>query len=261
MNAVSYARPRLTTVEDKHYRAYVQQFILQRKNQRAIRPPRQRDIFGNQAEQALREWLAEHLTLSNRRILEYEERRGKRASIKYRELDALVLEDKRTIWVFEIKASRTARSLRKAVAQLQETRAILRLIYPNISTTVLLVDTGIPTEEEIAALMAEPDAPQEPPQTFEQVLESLEQVQLGNTLDTCNRANTGTDVLRFRVDDIIAIAGEEHLALDWSDDEIDMESGDHSQTTSVYSTADEDEVESNDGGALAEALRKAGLTG
>ena len=39
-------RPRLLTEDDKHYRAYVAGFALQRKNQKAIRPPRQRDLFG-----------------------------------------------------------------------------------------------------------------------------------------------------------------------------------------------------------------------
>lgn len=67
--AVSYARARLTTEDDRRYRAYVETFKLQRKNQKAIRPPRQRDIFGGQAEAALRDWLAARLPLDERRIL------------------------------------------------------------------------------------------------------------------------------------------------------------------------------------------------
>lgn len=47
---ITYSRPRLITEDDKYYRAYVESFKLQRKNQKAMRPPRQRDLFGAEAE-------------------------------------------------------------------------------------------------------------------------------------------------------------------------------------------------------------------
>jgi len=150
----TYGRPRLITAADKRYRAYIEQFTIARKNQKAMRPPRQRDLFGGQAEVALRQWLGERIELDERRILEYEERRNRRGFIKYRELDALTIVG-RHAHVFEIKASRTANALRRAVGQLQETRAILRLLYPTVAVTILLVDTGIPASvEAVAALMA-----------------------------------------------------------------------------------------------------------
>ncbi len=260
MGTVTYARPRLTTANDKRYRAYVQQFLLQRKNQRAMRPPLQREIFGGQAEDALREWLGQqqNLTLSEQRILEYEERKGKRAVIKYRELDAVVMEDKRTIWVFEAKASRSANSLRRAVAQLQETRSILRLIYSNVHATILLVNTGIPTAEEVSELMAGPEPPSEPPETLKEVLESHEQVHVMTNFAERSTDGLTLDLLLFDIDDIIAIAGAENLALNWSaDDEQESPPPTQPSHDPVYSTSDDDADQS--GGALAEALRRAGL--
>lgn len=254
---ISYGRPRLITADDKRYRAFVAQFLLQRQNQRAIRPPRQRDIFGGQAEEALRNWLAGQFTLSERRILEYEERRGKRASIKYRELDALVLED-RSAWVFEIKASRSAGSLRRAVAQLQETRAILRLLYQPVHLTVLLVDTGIPTADERAALMAGPEPPPTLPETLAEVLEQLPELHQIPNLEARHRDGVGCDLLIFGVDDIIALAGAENLALDWEADDEITDIVPPLDTGPVYSTAD-DATNDDDENPMAAALRRAGL--
>jgi hypothetical protein len=267
MAAVSYGRPRLTTAEDKYYRAHVQQFVLQRKNQRAIRPPRQRDIFGSQAEQALRDWLTGQCTLSERRILEYEERRGKRAIMKYRELDAVVLEGKRDVWIFEVKASRSAGSLHRAVSQLQETRAIIRLLYPNVHATILLVDTGIPTAEDVAALMEESDHPETPPETLADAIAAEETLCRIDSLGERSTDGARIDLLVFGVDDIIAIAGAENLALDWSDEDAEehepLPSPSPDDDKPFYSTSEDDKDEHDDdaggGGALAEALRRAGL--
>ncbi len=257
MTQMRYARPRLITADDQHYRAFVAQFILQRQNQRAMRPPRQRDIFGGQAEAALRHWLADQLPLAERRILEYEERRGKRASTKYRELDALVIDD-RSAWVFEIKASRTAGSLRRAAGQLQETRAILRLLYPRVYTTILLVDTGMPTADEIAALMAGPEAPRTPPPTLDEVLATQPEIQPVSSIAECQQNDQRVDLLRFSVDDIIALAGAENLALDWTADAALADTPPPPPDSEpVYST---EETDSDvDESPLAAALRRAGL--
>lgn len=261
MANIRYARPRLITAQDKRYRAHVEHFVLQRQNQRAMRPPRQRDIFGGQAENALRDWLSGQLTLAETRILEYEEQRGRRANTKYRELDALVLE-RRSAWVFEIKASRTAHSLRRAVLQLRETRAILRLLYPQVAATVLLVDTGIPTAEDVAALMAEPEAPEKPPETLDETLAQLPQVSLIRRLDEHSSDNETVDLMRFSVDDIIALAGAENLALDWeADDEAEPPPPPPTESPPAYSTASSgEEAEEDADNPFAAAFRRAGLT-
>ncbi len=265
MAAVSYGRVRLTTSNDKYYRAHVEQFLLQRKNQRAMRPPRQRDIFGGQAEEALRNWLASTQTLDERRILEYEERRGKRGTMKYRELDAVIIKDsypKQRVDVFEAKASRTARSLHRAIAQLQETRSILHKLYPTVSTTILLVNTGIPTAEEVAELMASDDPPKKQPQTLQEALDSVEDtLSVITTLDEANRDADRMGVMLFSVEDIIAMVGEENLALDWSDDDEPFDPADSPAPASstFASSSSNDDNDDDDGGALAAALRQAGL--
>ncbi|MGQ9928108.1 MAG: hypothetical protein ACUVS4_14700 [Chloroflexaceae bacterium] len=257
---ITYGRPRLITEDDKYYRAYVESFKLQRKNQKAMRPPRQRDLFGAEAEVALRTWLGERLELDPRRILAYEERRNKRGVIKYRELDALHLAD-RSAWVFEIKASRTAGALRRAVGQLQETRAILKLLYPTVRVTILLVDTGIPASvEEIEALMASDRPPPRRPELLSEVASAVPELRLVESLEVKPEAER-IDVLRFGVEDIIAIAGVENLSLDWeADDEEHEEPAEPQPASSLYATSAEDaDDQDDDDNPLAAALRKAGL--
>jgi hypothetical protein len=257
---ITYGRPRLITEDDKYYRAYVESFKLQRKNQKAMRPPRQRDLFGAEAETALRAWLGERLELDQRRILAYEERRNKRGVIKYRELDALHLAD-RSAWVFEIKASRTASALRRAVGQLQETRAILKLLYPTVRVTILLVDTGIPTSvEEIEALMASDRPPPRRPELLSEVTTAVPELRLIESLEVEPDAER-IDVLRFGVEDIIAIAGAENLSLDWeADDEEPEEPAEAQPASSLYATSAEEAADQDDDdNPLAAALRKAGL--
>lgn len=255
----TYGRPRLLTEDDKRYRAYVAGFTLQRKNQKAIRPPRQRDLFGGEAEAALRTWLAERVALDERRILEYEERRNRRATVKYRELDALSLAE-RSAWVGEIKASRTASALRRAVGQLQETRQILRLLYHTVNVTILLVDTGIPaTAAEVDALMAGERPPARRPELLSEVLEAVPVLRLISGLDERSTDGETIDVLRFSVADIIAIAGAEHLSLDWAaDDEEPDEEPEPKPASSLYTSSGDDDA-GDDDNPLAAALKKAGL--
>ncbi|NTV61939.1 MAG: hypothetical protein HGA65_00165 [Oscillochloris sp.] len=256
---ITYARPRLITEDDKRYRAYVDGFKLQRKNNKAIRPPRQRDLFGGEAEAALRGWLAPQVALDERRIIEYEERRNKRASVKYREVDALSV-DEREIWAFEFKASRTASALRRAVGQLQETRQILKLLRHSVRVTIMLVDTGIPASAAaIDALMAADRPPPRRPELLSEVLEALPILRLVDSLDVPGDSET-IDVLRFSVDDIIALAGAENLHLDWADDDEEPEEEAAPRpASSLYASSGGDEPSDDDDNPLAAALRKAGL--
>ncbi|MEI8167131.1 MAG: hypothetical protein WCG26_12165 [Chloroflexales bacterium] len=262
----TYGRPRLITEEDKRYRSYTEQFTLARKNQKAIRPPRQRDLFGGQAEAALRQWLGERIELDERRILEYEERRNRRGFIKYRELDALTVE-RRHVHVFEIKTSRTASALRRAVGQLQETRAILRLLYPSVTITILLVDTGIPASVEvIEAMMSSDRPPPRRPELLSEVLAAVPTLRLVESLEEARADDETIAVLRFSVETIIAIAGAENLALAWdADDEEPEEPEEPRPTSSLYATSGDDDAQGaadgddDDDNPLAAALRKAGL--
>lgn len=262
MAAGRYGRPRLTTEDDKRYREHVERFKLQRGNNKAMRPPRQRDLFGGEAEAALRDWLGAQFSLSERRILEYEERRNNRGTLKYREIDALVLNDAdRSVWAFEIKASRTGASLRKAIGQLRETREILLLLYRRVFTTVLLVDTGIPADDAaVAEIMAGPNPPHRPPMTLQAALETLPEVRVIGGLDERSSDPQHTDLLRFSVDDIIALAGRENLSLDWeADDLADDEEPEPAPAAEAFYTSPDDPDGGDDDNPFAAALRKAGL--
>ncbi|MFD3162318.1 hypothetical protein [Herpetosiphon sp. NSE202] len=214
-----FVRARLTTFDDPHYRAFVEQMTIARENQRATRPPRQRDLFGGEAEQLLREWLtAQGQALSERRILEYDERSGRQTIRKYREIDALV-EVGRSVHVFEVKASRSAHTIRKAATQLHDIRAALQLIIPRVYTTLLLVDTGIPDAEAVQALMRSPDAPHTPPPTIADIIGNQSRFHLIEHPEQAQQWPDQISIRRFSLDQLVAMAGDRPLHLDWALDD------------------------------------------
>lgn len=260
--APRYSRPRLIDDQDRQYRAFLQQIMLTRQNRKAIRPPRARDLFGGEAEAALRIWLSERVTLSERRIVEYLEHKGRNAVKKYRELDATMLPDPKTIHVFEVKATQKATSLYRARQQLGDTRTILGMLFAHVYTTILLVDTGIPktpeeAEQQVAELAARfPDRdPPPPPPTFDEVLASAPTLRLIDSLDSRDPDPQIVSILRFSVDDIIAIAGAENLHLDWDEPEEDEEEIEPPELERHTYTAGGDD--DDDDNPLAAALRKA----
>ncbi len=193
-----FGRVRLITRDDPRYRAYLEQFLLAREYQRAIRPPSPRQVFGEQVEDVLRTWLGQTHRLSERRYLEYEEIRGREALLKYRELDAVEIPDPATVHVFEIKASNLAKSLHHGLRQLREDRTLLSFLFPRVAVTLLFVDTGIPPEEREAALERETHVfPVKEPDLL---------------------AGYGQEIGLYwlSLEQIIALAGgEEHLNLEW----------------------------------------------
>jgi len=258
--APRFSRPRLIDTNDGQYRAFVRQIMIGKDNQRATRPPLPRELFGGEAEAALRDWLGQRFALSDRRIVEYLEHRGRSAIKKYRELDAVALSDQKTVEVFEIKASQKANSLRRAAQQLNDTRAILGMLFRRVNTTILLVDTGIPTADDVADLMALEDAPPVPPPTLEEVLAILPRVHLAASLDARDPDPEIVNLLRFSVEDIVALAGGENLHLNWEDQD-DQEAAEQPEEPArpafAYTTDEPAAVEDEDDNPLAAALRKA----
>ena len=260
--APRFSRARLIDASDPQYRAFLRQIMLGKDNQRPTRPPRARELFGGEAEAALRDWLARRFTLSERRIVEYHEHRGRSAIKKYRELDAVALPDAKSIEVFEIKASQKAASVRRAARQLHETRAILRMLFFRVRTTILLVDTGIPTAADVAELMAAEDAPPVPPPTLDEMLAALPQVRPVDSLDERDPSPDVIGLLRFGVEDIVALAGAQNLHLNWDEEDEEAEEPDAldeppEKPGYAYTTDEASGDEDDDGGALAAALRKA----
>jgi hypothetical protein len=250
-----FNRPRLITQDDPAYQRHVAQMMLQRANQRATQPPSQRDLFGGEVETVLRDALAARFSLSERRILEYEERIGRSWQRKYRELDAVVMEGQSRIQVFEIKASRRAGALHRALRQLRDTRAILELAFPAVSVTVLLVDTGIVTEAERAELAAAADAPERLPQTLDRAIAEYEDLRRVPSLAELQPFPAATELVVVSLDDLIRLAGDVPLSLDWDEDEVaEVEPPEPVPEEPLYSTPDDDEAES----PFAAAFRKAG---
>lgn len=233
--------------------------MLSKQNQRPTRPPHARNLFGGEAEAALRGWLTAQITLSDRRIVEYHEHRGRSTIMKYRELDAVSILNPQTIHVFEIKASHRAGSLRRASQQLRDTRTILGMLFNQVHTTIMLVDTGIPTAEEVTQIMRGDDAPAYAPLTLADVLEHLPNIRSVASLDERDPDPEITNLLHFSIDDIISLAGIENLHLDWDDEDADDESSEEQPATEApqfaYTTAPE--VEDDDDNPLAAALRRA----
>lgn len=248
-----FYRPRLITQDDPAYQKHVAQMMLQRANQRAIKPPSQRDLFGGEVETVLRAALSERFSLSDRRIVEYEERIGRGMQRKYRELDAVILDGQSRIHVFEIKASRRTGSLHRALRQLRDTRSILSLAFPSVSTTVLLVDTGIITEAERDELAAAPDAPERLPQTLAEAVAEHDEVLQVASLAQLQPFPTAIELAVLSLDDLIALAGDMPLSLDWDEDEPIEDAPPPPVDEPLYSTPEDEEAEN----PFAAAFRKA----
>lgn len=247
-----FYRPRLITQDDPAYQKHVAQMMLQRANQRAIKPPSQRDLFGGEVETVLRSALSERFSLSDRRIVEYEERIGRGLQRKYRELDAVILEGQSRIHVFEIKASRRTGSIHRALRQLRDTRSILSLAFASVSTTVLLVDTGIITEAERDDLAAVPDAPDRLPQTLAEAIAEHEEVRRVASLAELQPFPASIELVVLSLDDLISLAGDMPLSLDWDEDE-PIEDAPPPSDEPLYSSPEDEEAEN----PFAAAFRKA----
>ncbi len=254
-----FSRPRLITFDDPAYRAHVDEMLLQRANQRALQPPSQRDLFGGEAEDVLRAALVERFTLSPRRILDYHERRGQRLYRKFRELDAVV-EAQQQVQVFEIKASRTARALHRAMKQLRDSSESLQPLFRTVSTTLIFVDTGVITAAERDALMLAEDAPEQPPQTLGEAIGEYAALRRVASLAELSAFPTTPEVVVLHVEDVVALAGDRALSLQWNEAE-QASDDEHSPALAepaepLYTSGD-DAVE--DDNPFAAALRKAAL--
>jgi hypothetical protein len=134
------------------------------------------------------------------------------------------------------------------------------MLFRRVHTTILLVDTGIPSAADIAELMASQDAPPVAPPTLDEVLAVLPQVRLVASLGERDPDPEIVSLLRFSVADIVALAGAENLHLDWDEEDQEAleepEALEEARPSYAYTTEEtaSDEDEDN---PLAAALRKA----
>lgn len=251
-----YQRVRLHEQSDPRYRAYVAKIMMSRANHKATRPASNRSIFGGEVEVLLRQWLAQFHPLSERRFVEYDERNGRQLVRKYREIDAVFEYAARHLHVFEMKATSQVRSLNRGLRQLNETQTILHTIMGHIHSTILLVDTGIITADEVTQRMAEPDPPLYAPVTLDDFIRDHPHIPVVAPT-AFDPTRTEIHIVRFTIDDIVALAGDDapSLHLDWSDEFEDDDEPIEPSTRINY--ASHDAHDDLDESPLAAAMRRA----
>jgi len=238
-----YHRVRLHDIDDPQYRAYISALMATKANHKAIRPATHRSLFGSEAEDVVRGWLTQFHPLSDNRYVEYDERTGTQLIRKYRELDAVQYPDATHIHVYEVKASGQLRSITR----------------PHVACTLILVDTGIITAAEVAALMASADAPINPPGTLADYQRDHPEVPFYAHDQYHPRLDEATAVVTMAIADIVHLAGAgaDALHLDWSDELDDPRDDDEEPPiTPGYTSHDADEGAQDDS-PFAAALRKA----
>ena len=253
-----FHRVRMHDVDDPQYRAYIAGVMATKTNHKAIRPATNRSIFGSEAEEILRTWLGQFHPLSANRYVEYDERTGTQLIRKYRELDGVHSHDATHIHVYEVKASGQLRSINRGLRQLNETRAILRRIIPQVACTLLLVDTGIITEHEVRALMQSDDPPLHQPATLADFVRDHPELPFSAHTTYHPRMDEATAIVTFSIADIVAMAGDgaATLHLDWSDELEDAHDDDDEPPVDTgYSS--HDRTSDEDDSPFAAALRKA----
>lgn len=220
-----YHRVRLHDSDDPHYRAHLARIMAGKQNHKPSRPASNRAIFGNESEAIVRDWLSTFHPLSPRRFVEYDERMGKQLVRKYREIDAVFEYDARQLHVFEMKATSQSRSITRGIRQLNETVTILAPLFPSIRATLILVDTGIVTDAEVAVLMQQADAPPHAPYTIEQFYADNPQIPCYDSHDYQPLHAPDLAVVRFPLADIISRAEMMGMVLhlDWDEEDDDSE--------------------------------------
>jgi len=252
-----FHRVRIHTVDDPQYRAYIGKIMASKANHKASRPASNRSLFGGEAEQIVRTWLAQFHLLSERRYVEYDERVGKQLQRKYRELDALYEYDAQHCHVFEVKATSQVRSIGRGLRQLSESHTILRTVIPHVARTLILIDTGIISDEAVVALMQSDEAPFHPPATIRSFFAENNHIPLYDSADYQPDRQVAVSVVRFPLADICALAAAHgmELHLDWSDEDEEPEEVEPPPPTSY--TAHDASDDNDDDNPFAAALRRA----
>ena len=258
-----YHRVRLHDIDDPQYRAYIAALMATKANHKAMRPATHRSLFGSEAEDVVRGWLAQFHPMSANRYVEYDERTGTQLIRKYRELDAVYCPDATHIHVYEVKASGQLRSITRGLRQLNETRTILKRIIPHVACTLILVDTGIITATEVAVLMASAEAPIHPPGTLAEYQRDHPEVPFYAHDRYQPRLDEATAVVTMSIADVVHLAGAaaDTLHLDWSDELDEPRDEDEEPAVAPGYTSHDADDGVQDESPFAAALRKAAERG
>ncbi len=224
--------------DDEDYQRYIAPFTLAREGWKPGAMSA-RSKFGQEVEEVVRAWLGERTNLLPERVLQYTEWGGGRVARNYRELDA-VEERPEGLFFYEVKASRNAGSLRRAIAQVRKTSRILSTIYKKVAGLIFFVYTDAEVLPEL-----------------QEVIEEAEGVSFLPSFEDRLALSDPIGVLFLSVDDIVTIAGQRDLTLEWVDEEgeeleIEPEEEDWAEDWQAYQSQVEEEEEEM--GSLGAAL-------
>ena len=197
--AYRYINVRLVDFDNPAYGEFIAPFLLARATHKGGSVPA-RTRFGQQVETALRGWLETRTTLLSRRVLGYTQIGGGSARPSYRELDALERIGEHGVVVYECKASRSPAGLRRGLAQLNQSRQILSVIFRQVTGVLFFVYTDLGALPDLQQVIAEAD-------------------DVSSLADWTDRRQlrTSLGVLLWPVARVVEIAGEENLILDRED--------------------------------------------
>lgn len=239
-----FSNVKLIDFDDEDYQRYIAPFLIARESWKPG-PMSARSRFGYEVEEVIRAWLAEHTTLIPERVLQYTEWGHGRQARNYRELDAV---EKRPdgLFFYEVKASRSAHSLRRGIAQVKKTGHILSTAFKGVKGFIFFICT----DEEVLPELQE-------------VIEEAEDVSLLTSFEERETLPEPVGALVLSVADIVAIADEDALTLEWEDEEgeeleIEPEEEEWMEDWRTYQAQVEDKEEEIGalGAALLAALEK-----
>jgi hypothetical protein len=140
-NAHTIKNVRLISRTDRAYILWARNMAYQSNVNRAERTPDTRQLLSNWLESVVRSELSKNFNALETNIITWEERTSRGfAKRHYKEVDCLISLDSKTIICVEIKSSLSKSSIKGGRSQLSRSNELLRKIYPNIISLLVLGD-------------------------------------------------------------------------------------------------------------------------
>ena len=140
-NAHTIKNVRLISRTDRAYVLWARGMAVQSNVNRAERIPDTRQLLSNWLELVIRSELSKKFNTLQTNIITWEERTSRGFSKRhYKEVDCLISLDAKTIICVEIKSSLSKSSVKSGRSQLNRSNQLLKKIYPNIISLLVLGD-------------------------------------------------------------------------------------------------------------------------
>lgn len=140
-NAHTIKNVRLISRTDRAYVLWSRNMAFQSNVNRAERIPDTRQLLSSWLELVVRSELSKKFNTLETNIITWEERTSRGFSKRhYKEIDCLISLDAKTIICVEIKSSLSKSSIKSGRSQLNKSNQLLKKIYPNIISLLVLGD-------------------------------------------------------------------------------------------------------------------------